>query len=130
MTYMNIMLFFVSVYLFVAGGVVSDLHKESEFDVDVARLAVSEKITSLSRISTSALKVKQSCVQPDQGGGTVIGEAEALTSMRVIDGVPMSDQTLVSYRAKVSSHCWKYNLNCYEIDNIELQGKRSIYPQI
>lgn len=126
----NLMILLTAVYFYASAyaGVYSQ--KEQEFDLSMARIAVREEINTIPYLKDKSINVKKSCSQLDSNGGTIVGQALSSDTFRMIEGVPMSEKTEFSYEAKVQSHCSRFNLNCYAVQRLELQGMKAFYPQL
>jgi hypothetical protein len=104
---------------------------KDNFDPSVAGLVVNEGIAKLSFLTPQAnLKISQSCAEERGSGGLVRGKAEALSQVSLSKGVLMNQNTSFSYKAAVSANCNKYNLNCYDVNSIDVSGSRILSPRL
>lgn len=115
--------------LAVAGA--SGEHKSNQFQTGMARIAVRERLDGmLSLTADSTVRLNKGCAEKNDNGGVIVGSGEASSSSRLIAGVPVREASRFSYRASVSARCDVQNLNCYEVDNINMNASRSIAPRL
>ena len=118
-----------TVLLAVAGTNSED--KYSQFQTGMARIAVRERLDAmLSLTADSRVRLNKGCAEKTDDRGIIVGSGEALNSSRLIDGVPVSEASRFSYRASVGTSCDVHNLNCYEVENIDVNGSRAIMPRL
>lgn len=105
--------------------------KYSQFQTGMARIAVRERLdTMLSLTADARVRLSKGCAEKNDNGGIIVGSGEALNASRLIDGVPVSEASRFSYRASVGASCDVHNLNCYEVENIHVNGSRVITPRL
>jgi hypothetical protein len=115
--------------LVIAGANSED--KDRQFQTTMARIAVRHQLDEmLSLTSDSRVRLQKGCAERNDDGGVIVGSGEASNSSRLIDGVPVNEASRFSYRASVSASCDPYNLNCYKIRNIDMDGSRFIAPRL
>jgi hypothetical protein len=115
--------------LAVAGA--SGVHKNNQFQTGMARIAVRERLDGmLSLTPDSMVRLNKGCAEKNDSGGLIVGSGEASSSSRVMEGVPVREASRFSYRANVSANCDVHNLNCYQVENIDVNGSRSIIPRL
>jgi hypothetical protein len=123
----NIVLFGINFYvLFIVPGSDPDLR----FNNNVARIVVREQLDSMPQIASSEVRLNKGCVERTNDIGTVIGSGDASNQVGLIEGVPVIDSSAFSYRANVSSRCSAKNPNCYDVNDIEIEGSRKIAPRL
>lgn len=106
-------------------------NKNAQFQASMARIAVREQLDKvLSLSSDSKVRLQRGCAEQNDNGGIVVGTGDALNASRVIDGVRVNEESQFSYRASVLADCDAYNLNCYKVGKIDLNGSRSIVPRL
>jgi hypothetical protein len=128
---------FTATNLLITGWAVTILGAQSSYDRDgtfhngLARIAVREKLDSLPAVDAdSNVRLTKGCVERSDDGGVVVGSGDAMSRLRMVEGVPVTDHSRFSYRANVSSSCGGYNLNCYNVDELEVEGSRSVVPRL
>jgi hypothetical protein len=101
------------------------------FDASVASLVVNERLANLSFLKPQAnLQISQSCAEQRGAGGLIVGKAEALSQVSLTKGVLMDQNTRFSYKAALSANCNKQNLNCYDVDSLDVSGSRILSPRL
>lgn len=106
-------------------------NKNAQFQTPMARIAVREQLDKMfSLASDSKFRLQKDCAEQNDKGGIVVGAGEALNSSRVIDGLLVNEASRFSYRASVLADCDPYNLNCYKVGKIDVDGSRSIVPRL
>jgi hypothetical protein len=109
----------------------ANINKETQFDTGLARIAVRDRLEKLTSVNgDSPVRLNKNCAERKDDGGVVVGTGEASSQSRLVDGVPVSDSSRFSYRASVSASCGSHNLNCYEVNNLDVTGSRSIRPRL
>ena len=104
---------------------------KDNFDASVARLVVDDRLANLSFLTPQAkLQISQSCAEQRGAGGLVTGKAEAQSQVSVTKDVLMNQNTRFSYKAAVSANCNKHNLNCYNVNSIDVTGSRILSPRL
>jgi hypothetical protein len=105
--------------------------QRNKFDSAAARLVVREQLSKLSFLMPqSNLRISQSCAEQRGTGGTVTGKAEALNETSLIEGILMNRNMRFSYQAAVSARCDAYNLNCYDVNSIDVSGASTLSPKL
>ena len=122
---------FISGTVLLAVGSTNNEEKYSQFQTGMARIAVRERLDAmLSLTAESRVRLNKGCAEKNDDRGIVVGSGEALNASRLIDGVPVSEASRFSYRASVGTSCDVHNLNCYEVENIDVSGSRAITPRL
>ena len=104
---------------------------KDNFDSSVASLVVNERLANLSFLNPQAnLQISQSCAEERGTGGLIVGKAEALSQVSLTKGVLMDQNTRFSYKAALSATCNKHNLNCYDVDSLDVSGSRILSPRL
>ena len=104
---------------------------KDNFDASVASLVVNERLAKLSFLTPQEnLQITQSCAEERGSGGLVRGKAEALSQVSLSKGVLMNQNTRFFYKAAVSANCNKHNLNCYDVDTIDVNGSKILSPRL
>jgi hypothetical protein len=126
---------FTATNLLIGGLAVITLGAKSSYDQDgsfhngLARIAVRERLDSLPGVDAN-IRLAKGCVERSDDGGVVVGSGDAMSRFRIVEGVPVTDHSRFSYRANVSSNCGGYNLNCYKVDTLEVDGSRTVSPRL
>jgi hypothetical protein len=111
--------------------VLANSNKDGQFDTGLARIAVRDRLEGLASVSRdSSVRLEKNCAEKKDNGGVVVGTGEAWSQSGLINGVPVSEASRFTYRAKVSATCDGYNLNCYKVNDIDVTGSRSIRPRL
>jgi hypothetical protein len=96
----------------------------------IAKLAVREKIAAIPEFTPNEpLKLTSGCA--DAGGdGFISGQGKTSEHLQHVGQVPVNRSTRFSYKARVSTACWSYNLNCYGVDDLALDGTTVVAPRL
>lgn len=101
------------------------------FDTGVARIAVREQLANLAFLKRDAnLRITQGCAEQRGAGGFIVGSGETLNQISLIEGVPMNQSMRFSYQAAVSANCGAYNLHCYKVNSIDINGSNTLSPRL
>jgi hypothetical protein len=101
-----------------------------QIQTGLARIALRDHLDeTLSLTAASRVRLQKGCAEKMDNGAVIIGSGEASHS-RFIDGQPVNEASRFSYRASVNTKCDAYNLNCYAVNNMDMDGSRSIAPRL
>lgn len=131
-TFVTIVNFSCAAMWSLGGSINNNVEEYDKFQIDLARIAVSQKLSALAPLATDAsVRLNQGCAErQDNHAGVVVGSGEAMSQSGLIDGVHVSEASRFAYRARVSVNCDVQNLNCYRVDEIGMNQSRSITPRL
>jgi hypothetical protein len=92
--------------------------------------AVADELKSVGAALGSRTALHASCAEKRGDGMAVVGRADYTNDTKLSDGFPVTEATELSYRARVDVHCHPYNPLCYDVESIEVDGKRNTVPRI
>lgn len=100
-------------------------------DPSIAKIAVREKIADMPEFTPNEpLKLTSGCAETGNGDGLISGQGKTSEHFQHIGQMPVNRSTRFSYQAKVTAACWSYNLNCYGVNDLALDGTTVITPRL
>ncbi len=101
------------------------------FDAGMAKLVVRERLDRIPVLGQNIdLKMSRSCAEQQGSNGVVSGQAQVAATAKILEGMPIHETTNFSYRAQLNAICWPYNLNCYKVDSMIVDGTQAIAPKL
>jgi len=100
-------------------------------DPALAKIAVREKIADIPEFAPNEpLKLTSGCADTGNGDGLISGQGKTSEHFQHIGQMPVNRITRFSYQAKVNAACWSYNLNCYGVNDLALNGTTVVVPRL
>ena len=99
------------------------------FDAGVAKLVVRERLER-NPVLAGEWTLTPSCAEQYGSEGVVSGQAQTRANAKNLDGIAVSETTKFDYRAKISASCSPYNMNCYDVDSMNVSGTQIIAPRL
>jgi hypothetical protein len=116
--------------LFLLGFILQNNNNKS-INPSLAKIAVREKLEDIPEFAPNEpLKLTSGCADAGNGDGLISGLGKTSEHFQHIEQIPVNRSTRFSYQAKVSAACWSYNLNCYGVKDLALEGTTFVAPRL
>jgi hypothetical protein len=114
-----------------AFGFLLTTSNDKPINPSLAKIAVREKLEDIAEFAPNEpLKLTSGCVDAGNGDGVISGLGKTSEHIQHIEQIPANRSTRFSYQAKVSAACWSYNLNCYGVKDLALEGTTIVSPRL
>jgi hypothetical protein len=128
-TISNIFLLCCSLFVFFLSN--NTTNESQFFNAGAARIAVRDQLDVVAAIpSESGVKINQSCVEVSGSKAIAVGQGNATVEENIIDGIFVDETTSFTYQADITSNCSYYNINCYSVDRMKINGTRKFTPSL